>query len=379
MISQSRLRELDFYFYEDHRARRMTSIIGIGVGAVALLVCKGQQFSPTVSFAVTLLCLIISSSLRIMMYRAEPDRISAERRSHERLRVHSRRSIDIRTGPINVLSLPGLTRRAALAGIGVTAIIALIFFASLPETTEAAVVNRKLRRLTRSGRIDEAKEYANEAKNARIPIAADNIPLLSGVNLITADGVVNLQSAPVYTGGNSALLWLDSGDVLEIAIPYLYVPQGTYLITRSLATSFISTTGDGIGKSTLLFGPGADSNSRTLLVFDDDMKRDAAVFNASFRPSGVIESPTHFVSVQAQSKRLAMTHIKVEGMHQALDHILWVEMIFSGCTISCLGGSFKLYRVVFTDCQFEFAPGFPKKLQTLLTSRPGQPVDLEFP
>jgi hypothetical protein len=353
MISQAKLRALDTYFYRDHRARVINAILGIAVAAAALLFSERQNFSQPTSMGIALAAILVFYVWRLSVYdpvlTPHQDRVVAKY-------------------PVQM----ALTRRYAVIGLSAATIIALIFFSPFfSEFTEAAVVNRKLRRLVSSGRKEEAKAYANEIKDARIPLALDNLFLL--------DNVTSLQAPPVYSAGNSALLWLDSTDILEIALPLFYFPKGTYRFEGSLSAEFVSIGGDGIGKSTMVFDPAVDSISRTLLVYASNMPCDAVIVNFSFRASHSTGGPTQFLSVQPQSKRLAVSHVEVQGMDQILDNIIWVETVFLDCTIKFLGGSFNLHNAVFRNCKFEFPSGFPKTLQNLLTSHQGQPLSLEFP
>src|SRR5271170_6762216 len=155
MISESKAREIDYYFVSDHRARRITFVIASSIGFISYFFCRMKTFSESVSICVAAFLIIATFLIRIAVYQSPSLRQSRARTTFTRRNNDPflLRAKEMFFG--GVLDRPD--RRWILVRLAVLAVGAGLLVLGNQRLTEAEAVNEAIARLRRSGRVRAAQ------------------------------------------------------------------------------------------------------------------------------------------------------------------------------------------------------------------------------
>jgi hypothetical protein len=258
----------------------------------------------------------------------------------------------------------------------------MICAAFVPKLTEAQVVNDRIRRLMHATRNSEAKNMAQSAIDAGIPLEPDVVSVLGGPSVLDENGRLepfeSWIQAPVERR-NAPKIRLGNGDIILIWLPVLAFPDGKYMFRGQLPPRWVSMVGSGPTKSYLIVGfPGADG-SPAFLNFGPGMIRDVLIFGftaISAKSSGGSEAS--FIAVNPGSARVAVSGTVVDSLYQTLDRVIWDNVSFRNCTIRCQGDWFDLAEVDFVNCRFEFMDAVPAQIRESLQKGSDSKVTTRF-
>jgi hypothetical protein len=354
MLSESRAREIDYYFLYDHQARRKTFLIASAIGFVSYLFCKViQESSDQKAFIVSFALIAATFYTRLAPYRHPAERTT--RSSH---RVKGK-SVEEEFGI-------SWNRRQILVRLSVSAasFIALIY--GNQKLTLAEAMNNGIARLRKSGHIADAMKLARTATKSDIPLSLDNVTSLD-VHVLS-EPVLN-DSTWLPTGRNLALIRIADGSVLNIWLPVVYLPQGTFQLEGSLNNlGAASMVGDGPFQS-YLSATYPETPTTSAILECSAFRADALVYGlggmqkAEFQTS----SPPAFIKFDGKSlHRLVVASVSLTRLKQVLDEIVWQDAVFIDCDVVCSGGKFQLINSKFVDCRFTFSGNIPSNVKETL-------------
>jgi hypothetical protein len=344
MISEIRAREIDHYFNRDHAARSKHFLITTGISAFAFAFCNFvERFSEPWSFIVAAVLVITTSVVCLAAYR--PGKSFAARKLQ--------RAPTLTSEPqINEL------RRSLALGIPAFAASALIFVLA-PRTTEAEEFNKRAQRLLEDGDISAAKKIVNAAAECGIPL---------NPNVVIANSTP--YGEPIPTRDRLAIVRLSNGETIRIWLPVIYVPKGTYKMSRGIDALWGSIVGAGQENTSFHILSGA------LFNYSGQMLSEALI--SDLKAFSEKETRAGFLSTKSESSRIAVSNVILDNLRQDLDRVIWIDVVFRGCAVQCAGDWFTLFNVKFIDCQFEFTEGIPETIKSKLISGQSQGISVHL-
>ena len=373
MTFQSKLTELNHYFYIDHKARFRTSLINLVVGSFVLLFCASQGFRHSVSLVLTTLAITVTCFSRLALYEA-PVKEGRRNRRH----VSITKLASGRNGYPSAATIQDRRRLLLELPIGIAAMAAVM--ALLPATSEAEAVHRRLLALVANGDIAEAEKVANEAVEARLELRPNVLGLLGKSVPVDKTGELvlplDLASERPREPNNRAIVLVAKNHFLSIWLPTLYIPKGTYRMGGPLKPAWVSFVGDGL-KETILGIDFTGTSKRPLLEFNAGMKVDVifcGISVLSLRPS----QGDRFIEIGSGVSEVAVVAAHLAGLVQKLDSIIWEHTTFQNCSIVCGGNRLVLSVVRFIDCAFTFSSGISQAVISSIQNSAGETVDIDW-
>jgi hypothetical protein len=144
-----------------------------------------------------------------------------------------------------------VSRRLILAEAP-AALLVLWGYLFLPRESEADVVDNRLKHLVQTGKTEEAQRLAMAASDAGIPLKP-HAAKFAGTITYTRTSLQPIENETEASGVRLSPIKLETGDLIYIWRPALYVPSGRYLITKTLDSGWVSIIGDGPEISGLFF------------------------------------------------------------------------------------------------------------------------------
>lgn len=89
--------------------------------------------------------------------------------------------------------------------------------------------------------------------------------------------------------------------------------------------------------------------------------------------------PPNFIQRDNSSSKLAVFEVTVSNLKQALDGIIWAEVIFDHCEITYNGAPILLKNVSFKDCHFSAGNVLAQSVIETIRSYGDHPITLTFP
>ncbi len=350
MISSSRAREIDTYFYRDHRARGRHFWIVCAVGTAALLFCEViQQWSEKVSGSVAVFAVAVTYLALIINYR--PYGLSRVATGRVRFSPDKRKIL---------FQIPSL-------------IAAVLLLVVLPKETEAEAVSRRIKRFLNEGRESKATEEATEAVRAGIPLRPDVAQAIPGLPRV-GDGSVQIGSGASVPG----ILQLETGQTFDLAHSLsLVIPAGKYPSNLPWVNSGsvpINAIGVGSDKAFVLQNHPGDPS----FVYEG-VGKPSLIYGITFAPQKGSESPrSELILLINAATGPVVSNVVVQGFSQSLNRIQWIHTRFTDCDISCSGAWLKLTNVTFDNCHFTFTDGVPSYVRESLENSRGRTISLEF-
>jgi hypothetical protein len=376
MISESRARAIDYYFSYDFRARRKCFLITSVVGFLALVTCRVASLPEPTALLASSVAILVTFALYLARYRSR-EGVSLQGGFKQQTLAKLWESNKI---------FPG--RRRALFEVPAFA-AALLCLAFIPNPSEAQVVNDRIRWLRRSRRIQEARAFAQSAAAANIALAPDVVSVL-GTPTVLADGEsfdAWLRAPAPYRGPRLVPVRLETGEVITILEPVIYIPKGDAFIIGGLQLYRASVAGDGPNETVLVTDSCGVNGTPALFSFPQRvppgtaflLTEDVLIYGMTVRHRGAgRECGGSLLSVERGPFRVAVSNLILESLYQSLDRIIWDDVQFRSCTISCGGDWFRMTNVRFLDCRFDFVEGFPASIRTRLESGSGRPISMSF-
>lgn len=370
MISESRAREIDTYFYRDHKARGRHFFITTGVGTIVVTLCRFIfGLAENVSFAIAGIAVVLTLLSLLAIYHPQT--------SWAPTRTKTGAQEPVVTDFMHSM-VYGMNRRALFARMSLFA-LAGVCLAILPKRSVAEAVNARIRRLLLSGRDSEAQGTALEAIESNIPLDPDVVQAAPR-KLISASQAEKSPIVPVPRGGapHYVVVQLAGAERITISLPILYLNAGRWPTSGLYGDEY----------STSIIGAGAD---RAYLVLSSVIPADtAAVVHSAHQENmllfGFTVLPENtfrvgepaFLGVRPGSSWAAVSNVVVQSLRQSLDRAIWQETKFVECDIYCGGDRFRLTKVTFTGCTFSFAEGFPADVKARLGNNQGRPLSMDF-
>jgi len=355
MITQTRATELDFYFTFDHRARAKTTIALIVTGTGIAIACHSCGLRDVTTGVASTAAVALGLLIRLATYRLD-----------KRVRKFAKKGqqpIDLGKRNILLAQVPAL-------------LLTLCGFLFFPSGSEGDIVDARLKQLVKAGRKTDAQKFARAASASGIPLRPQTALLASHAEEINPS-----LSPPLIgpqTDASLVAVGLETGDRIRIWPRYLYLPNGRYLITRTLYPGWASWEGQGQEMAGLEFAATTSDPERRvpLFRFIDDMRADTLIYNMFV--AGLSHYGLTFIDSQQASRNIAVVDVHISNLGQTLDRIIWIDTRFEDCAIQCGGRGFKLHNVVFDNCQFLPSPAVPEDLIRRIADSNGESVTLSF-
>jgi hypothetical protein len=347
MISESKARELDFYFVHDHKARKKTFLITTVLGTCSYLLFKMQDAPDKTAFIASVVLILCAFYVRLALYRSSATRASKR----------------IANSAIE------LNRRNMLVRISVFAAALIAMVIGNQKLTMAEAINRGITRLRRSGHIKDAQRLARRATESAIPLWLDNVTSLE-VHYLPEPQLNSSNWVPV--AGNRAFIRIGDGSLLSIRLPIVYIHKGRYRVD-SMVTSLGSVSSRGDGPFESFICPTFPDTPETPAVFDySNADSDSILYGmGGVQEKGYeTDTPPAFIKCNEQSlARLVLASVSISGLKQVLDGIIWQDTEFIKCHVICSGRRFQLIRSRFVECRFTFSHNTPNEVKLAMLNQ----------
>jgi hypothetical protein len=359
--------DLDYYLTCDHAARRSTTLLSVAAGTgVGML---SQELGASLKVAAGLCVLSIGCIEIVRAWRyAQPT-------------PKKRQAAD----------LPSPARRRFLIVAPVSAILFLMMaFLPIP-LIEAAVVERRLRRMTdeTSPPLEKVSALLVSAMQNGIPISEKSIDAAQYKILRAAAQSTSSPTRPSPTPATATFAQLEAYRLYSVAGVRLYIydsillPAQLFPFDGPVYGHFVSTLG----------------LSRTATVLDVTFKRteaNVAALNYTYDPrvtddvlvgrmtatgqSLVLSEAPEFIHrapARNESRKVVVSNATISNLHQTLDGLLWIDVEFDHCLITYQGGSIYMDRVSFHDCEFSVPNQADAEVADYVRAQGTKPVTLK--
>lgn len=366
MISESRAKEIDYYFLHDHRARNITFLLASSIGSAAYLFGRMRGFSEKTSVTIALALVLTTFYIRISGYHRSFKKSAIVKSIWKIFEIDSEFDFGRRWALIRMSSIG--------------AVLALLAVWD-KNFSEAEAVNRGIANLRRSGRNSTAAKLANHAAES-IPLDPENLISLDSrsADLDSRNAVVDNRASFTPQAQGSAWIRLQSGTTIIISTPILYIPVGQYRLGGTLIMGGASTEGDGAQKSHLLADFSESPETPAIFKYASMLPNDTLIFGLSGRLRHDVPSvnPPAFIVIEDEIRKVAVSNVAISGLKQVLDRGIWEDSIFTGCNVACAGGRLQVTNVQFVDCAFTFADNIPAFIREMLEHNRGEGLSFSF-
>jgi len=374
MISEARARAVDYYFNYDSPARSRCFFVTSGFGALVLFFCRVFSLPETTALLVSSIVIVAVFTYHLLCYRS---------REGVSLQGDFKRRTLTKLWESNQI-FPG--RRRAIFGIPAFA-AALLCLAFIPNLSEAQVVNDRIRWLRRSRRIQEARAFAQSAAAANIALAPDVVSVLGTPTVLAGGESFDSWLKGPYLGPRRVAVRMESGEMITILEPVIYIPRGKARIIGPLQAYRASIAGDGPDETCLTIDSCGVAGTPALFSYPQVLppwwtfpsSDDVLIYGMTFRHQSTDrECGGSLLSVERGPFRVAVSNVILEYLHQSLDRVIWDNVQFRDCTIACDGDWFRMTDVRFVNCKFDFVEGFPASIRARLEDGSGRFISMNF-
>jgi hypothetical protein len=270
-----------------------------------------------------------------------------------------------RRRPVAAVELPSKLRRSLIRELVPAALLLLMAaFTPIPNI-EAAVIGRRLRRLTdeTSPPFDKIKALLESALQNDIPISVRSIDAAQYKVLRVAAQDTSSPSQPVTTQATNTFAQLEAyrlysvaGMRMQIYVSIL-MPAAPFICYAPIYAHFASMLGSSRTASVfdVRFNRTEISAAALNYTYDPRVSDDILVANmtATGQSLALAEAPEFIRKAEGDdSRKVAISNVTISNLNQTLDGYLWVEVEFDNCVVTYRGGPIYLDRVLFRNCEF---------------------------
>jgi hypothetical protein len=370
MISETRANAIDYFFRYDFRARRKCFLSASGGGFLVLFLTRAADWPDGNAFLFSLIVTLGIIFYHLATYRSR-EGVSLQGEMKQRTLATLWETNRI---------LPD--RRRAIWGIPIFA-ASVLLLAFIPIPTDGQIVNERIRRLIRAGHTKEATRLAQSAAEAGIPLSPDVIPVI-GIPLELGRGGLQDWRRQPYHGPRAASVTVDVPVAIDIKLPVLSIPPGTYNIhldelPLSFPNSAMSMAGAGPEQSVILLYGSGDFRRRAFLSYDSSDSSDVLIYGLTFS-TGMLGGRSGLapLALLPGAPKVVISDVVIDSLSQTIDRAIWSDVEFRNCAITLSGDAFRLREVKFLNCDFEFTEGVPPDVRGMILGHSGEPISVEF-